>query len=92
MSYDEIRHLTEIERITNEKPRYLDMDEAFCARMCTAIAAGLESPPIGVITRPGTKKPKYLSELTPRYHRPRNTRLVAQSFRHRRETAAGRQR
>ena len=74
MSYDEIQHLTEIERITHEKPRYLDMDEAFCARMHAAIAAGLESAPIGVITTPGTKKPKYVSELTARYRRPRNER------------------
>ena len=71
---DEIQRLTEIERITNEKPRYLDMDEAFCARMHAAIAAGLESAPIGVITTPGTKKPKYVSELTARYRRPRNER------------------
>ena len=60
MSYDEIQHLTEIERITNGKPRYLDMDEAFCARMHAAIEAGLESAPIGVITTPGTKNPKYV--------------------------------
>jgi hypothetical protein len=70
MSYDEIQHLTEIERITNGKPRYLDMDEAFCARMHAAIEAGLESAPIGVITTPGTRKPKYVSDLTARYHRP----------------------
>lgn len=74
MSYDEIQHLTEIERITNGKPRYLDMDEAFCARMHAAIEAGLESAPIGVITTPGTRKPKYVSDLTARYHRPRDQR------------------
>ena len=34
---------------------HLDMDEAFCARMRIAIAAGLESAPVGVITTPGTK-------------------------------------
>jgi hypothetical protein len=39
---------------------HLDMDEAFCARMRAAIAAGLESAPVGVITTPGTKKPKYV--------------------------------
>jgi hypothetical protein len=39
---------------------HLDMDEAFCACMRIAIAAGLESVPIGVITTPGTKKPKYV--------------------------------
>ena len=37
-----------------------DMDDAFCSRMCAAIAAGLESAPIGVVTTPGTKKPKYV--------------------------------
>jgi hypothetical protein len=36
------------------------MDEAFCARMRAAIAAGLESAPIDVITAPGTKNPKYV--------------------------------
>jgi len=39
---------------------YFDMDAAFCARMRAAIAAGLESAPVGVITTPGTKKPKYV--------------------------------
>jgi hypothetical protein len=39
---------------------HFKMDEAFCARMRAAIAAGLESAPIGVITTPGTKKPKYV--------------------------------
>jgi len=39
---------------------HLDMDEAFCACMRIAIAAGLESVPIDVITTPGTKKPKYV--------------------------------
>ena len=36
------------------------MDDAFCARMRAAIARGLESAPIGVVTTPGTKKPKYV--------------------------------
>ena len=36
------------------------MDEAFCARMRAAIAAGLESAPVGVITTPGTRNPKYV--------------------------------
>ena len=36
------------------------MDEAFCARMRRAIAAGLESAPVGVVTTPGTKEPKYV--------------------------------
>ena len=39
---------------------HLDMDDAFCARMRGAIEAGLESAPIGVVTAPGTKKPKYI--------------------------------
>jgi hypothetical protein len=36
------------------------MDVAFCARLRVAIAAGLEKAPIGVITTPGTQRPKYL--------------------------------
>ena len=39
-------------RLTNR------MDDAFCSRMCAAIAAGLESAPIGVVTTPGTQHPK----------------------------------
>jgi hypothetical protein len=39
---------------------HFDMGEAFCARMHAAIAAGLESAPIGVVTTPGTKNPKYV--------------------------------
>jgi hypothetical protein len=41
---------------------HFDMDVAFCARMRWALAAGagLESAPVGVITRPGTKNPKYV--------------------------------
>ena len=37
-----------------------DMDDAFCARMRMAIEAGLESAPVGVVTTPGTKKPKHV--------------------------------
>jgi len=37
---------------------HCDMDEEFCARMYMAIAEGLESARIGVVTAPGTKKPK----------------------------------
>ena len=44
--------------LTRDGPSHLDMDGAFCARMRSAIAAGLECPPIGVITTPGTKNPK----------------------------------
>jgi hypothetical protein len=36
------------------------MDDAFCARMRSAIEAGLESAPIGVVTTPGTKSPRYI--------------------------------
>ena len=39
---------------------HFDMDVAFCARMRMAIAAGLERPPIGVVTSPGTQNPKYV--------------------------------
>ncbi len=37
---------------------HFDMDEAFCVRMRAAIAAGLQSAPVGVITTPGTRNPK----------------------------------
>jgi hypothetical protein len=69
---DNMQRLTEIERITNGKPSYFDMDEAFCGRMRAAIAAGLESAPSGVITTPGTKNPKYISDQTSSYQRQRN--------------------
>ena len=70
----EIQRLTEIERITNGKASYFHMDAAFCARMHAAIAAGLESAPTSVITTPATRNPKYVSDLTARYHRPVNER------------------
>jgi hypothetical protein len=38
----------------------LRQNDAFCSRMRWAIAAGLEIAPIGVITAPGTKSPKYV--------------------------------
>jgi hypothetical protein len=66
--------MSQTERITNGKPSYFDMDAVFCARMHAAIAAGLESAPTSVITTPGTKNPKYVSDLTARYHRPRSER------------------
>jgi hypothetical protein len=50
-----------ITSLTNGGPGYLEMDEAFCARMRSAIAAGLECAPIGTITAPRTKNPKYVS-------------------------------
>jgi hypothetical protein len=46
--------------LTNGGPGYLEMNEAFCARMRAAIAAGLEIAPIGVVTTPGTKNPRYV--------------------------------
>jgi hypothetical protein len=75
MSYnDEIQRVTEIERVANGKPSHFEMDAAFCARMHAAIAAGLEYAPTRVSTAPGTKNPKYVSDLTARYHRPVNER------------------
>jgi hypothetical protein len=47
-------------RLSNGGQSYFDMDEAFCARMRKAIEAGLERAPIGVVTTPGTKNPKYV--------------------------------
>jgi hypothetical protein len=69
---DELTRVAEIERPANGKPSYLQMDAAFCARMYAAITAGLESAPTGVITTPGTQNPRYVSDLTERYHRSRN--------------------
>jgi hypothetical protein len=46
--------------LTTGGPSYFAMDEAFRVRMLTAIEAGLENAPVGVITAPGTKSPKYL--------------------------------
>jgi hypothetical protein len=60
--------------VTYRGPSHFDMDEAFCARMRTAIKEGLESAPIGVITTPGTQNPRYVSNLTAKYHRPRDER------------------
>jgi CspA family cold shock protein len=61
---DKLRRMSDNEEIpshlTNGGPNYASMDNAFCDRMCAAIAAGLESAPIGVITTPGTKNPKYV--------------------------------
>ena len=50
------------EVMRSEQLRYVDMDEAFCARMHKAIKAGLENAPIGVVTTPGTQNPKYVSD------------------------------
>jgi hypothetical protein len=46
--------------VTTGGRSYLAMNEAFCTRMHAAIAAGMETAPIGVITTPGTKNPKYI--------------------------------
>jgi len=46
--------------LTHGSPTHFEMDEAFCARMRSALEAGLESAAIGVVTRPGTKNPKYV--------------------------------
>ena len=51
--------------IESGKPNHFEMNAKFCARMHAAIAAGLESPPTGVITTPGTKNPKYVTNLNP---------------------------
>ena len=37
---------------------HFKMDDAFCARMRKAIAAGLESASVGINTTPGTNNPK----------------------------------
>ena len=54
-----------ITSLTNGGPSYFEMDAAFCARMRMAIKAGLESAPIGVVTTPGTKNPKYIPTVPP---------------------------
>jgi hypothetical protein len=46
--------------VTSGGPSYFEMDDAFCTRMRAAITAGLECAPIGVVTTPGTKDPKYV--------------------------------
>jgi hypothetical protein len=56
MSDDDETHLHEPACFT-----HLDMDEAFCTRMRMAIELGLESAPVGIITTPGTKNPKYVA-------------------------------
>src|SRR5690242_9099893 len=45
----------------NGQTTQIERDRAFCARMRVAIAAGLENAPIGVVTAPGTKNPKYVA-------------------------------
>ena len=69
---DEFSRVAEIERAAKRKPSYVQMDAAFSARMHAAIATGLETAPIGVIRTPGTQSPKYITDLTEKYHRSRN--------------------
>jgi hypothetical protein len=58
---DEIQSDDEIHSyLTIGGPSHFAMNEAFCARMRAAIEAGLENTPIGVVTTPGTKNPKYV--------------------------------
>jgi hypothetical protein len=47
--------------VINGQSTQIESDEAFCARMRMAIEAELESAPIGVVTTPGTKNPKYVA-------------------------------
>jgi hypothetical protein len=46
--------------VQNGQPTHVQRDEVFCSRMHAAIAAGLENAPIGVVTTPGTKSPRYI--------------------------------
>jgi hypothetical protein len=46
--------------VINGQSTQIERDEAFCTRMRMAIDAGLENAPIGVVTTPGTKNPKYV--------------------------------
>ena len=56
---------------------HCDMDEAFCNRMCAAIAAGLERVPIGVVTTPCTRNSRYLAtEPRPLVSSQRNMELA----------------
>jgi hypothetical protein len=74
MNNNQLYRLIEIERAATRKPSHFEMDEAFCARMRAAIKAGLECVPTSVITMPGTRNPRYVSDLTAKYHRPRDER------------------
>ena len=51
---------------------HFEMDAKFCARMRAAIAQGLESAPIGIVTTPGTKNPKCVANQIARYDRSRD--------------------
>ncbi len=65
MNDREIQSADEIQ-LAKDHPEHFDMDEKFCVRMRAAIAAGLESAPIGVVTTPGTKNPRYIPTKQPR--------------------------
>ncbi len=65
MNDHEIQSDDDIQSHLTGHPDYFDMDDAFCARMRAAIAAGLESAPIGVVTTPGTKNPRYIATKQP---------------------------
>jgi hypothetical protein len=51
------------------RSRLTRMDNAFCVRMGAAIEAGLENPPIGVVTTPGTQQPKLAGRYGARQER-----------------------
>ena len=51
--------------VTTGQSNQIERDEAFCTRMRAAIEAGLESAPMGVVTAPGTKNPKYIPTEKP---------------------------
>jgi hypothetical protein len=46
---------------TNGLSTQIERDQAFCTCMRAAIEAGLESAPIGIVTTPGTKNPRYMA-------------------------------
>jgi hypothetical protein len=50
----------EVQSYVTNGANHFEIDLAFCARMRAAIKAGLESAPDGMITMPGTRKPKYV--------------------------------
>lgn len=47
--------------------RFQKMNAKFCARMHAAIAQGLESAPVEIVTTPGTKHPKCVTNQIERY-------------------------
>ena len=74
--------------VTNGQSTQIEWDEAFCARMREAIAAGLESAPIGIVTTPGTKNPKYVpTDKTPVVGAPVRRKLSKAALREQAEAA-----